>query len=228
MKSNQTRVFSEDGEKYVFNSDAFRSRIDHYAKEQNQSKGQVAEGLSKRLQVTPDAVNNWKYGKNGPSDLDTIKAMADYLHTDWKLLVKKTDGGIIMTQLTDRQKDAAKRIYDILIWFLEEFSHTEGFTDWLYEFKDKGWKKPENAVHDRIAEMERKVNLVLNQEYFDLHNHEIYDEFCEFASEDLINVYNDKIGFGYRFEAMDNGNPTTWDDYEKAMQRLNEIIERYI
>lgn len=228
MKRSQMRVFTENGIRYSFNSGAFKSRIDSFAKEKSISKGQIAEGLANELRVTSDAVNNWKYGKNGPADMETIKEIAMYLHVDWVLLVKKVNGGNTMKQLTERQKDAAKRIYDIMILFLEEFSKTDGFNDWWLEFKDQGSQNPENDIMARIKQMEDRIGLVLEQEYFDLHDHEIYDEFCEFAGEDLVNVYNGKVSYAYRFEADGESTPTVWQDYEIARQHLNEIIERYI
>ncbi len=228
MKSSQTRVFTEDGKQYSFNSMAFRSRIDSMAKEKGVSKGQIADELAERLCVTTDSINNWKYGKNGPADLDTVKKTAEILHTDWLLLVRKNDGGTEMKQLNDRQKDAVKRVYDVLIWFLEEFRNTDGYNSWWLEFHDKGSKDPEADIYDRIGQMEDRVRLVINQEYFDLHDHEIYDAICEFASEDLVDVYEGKVSYAYRFEAQAENNPTTWDDYEKAMNKLNEIIERYV
>ena len=228
MKSNQTRVFDESGAQYRFNSKAFRSRIDSFAREKGVSKGQIADELAAGLCVTADAVNNWKYGKNGPADLDAVKKAAAILHTDWLLLVQERDGGAEMEQLTDRQKDAAKRIYDVLIWFLEEFSNSDGFNSWWLGFKEKGSADPEDETYERITQMEERVWLVMNQEYFDLHDHEIYDALCEFASEDLVKVYDGKVSYAYRFEAPADHVPTAWDDYEKAMKRLNEIIERYI
>ena len=228
MKHSQMRVFTEDEIQYSFNNIAFRSCIDSCAKGKGISKGQIAEGLANELSVTPDAVNNWKYGKNGPADMETIKEIAMYLHVDWELLVKKVNGGNTMKQLTERQKDAAKRIYDIMILFLEEFSKTDGFNDWWLEFKDQGSQNPENDIMARIKQMEDRIGLVLEQEYFDLHDHEIYDEFCEFAGEDLVNVYNGKVSYAYRFEADGESTPTVWQDYEIARQHLNEIIERYV
>lgn len=41
--------------------------------------------------------------------------------------------------------------------------------------------------------------------------------------------YDGKLGYEYRIKAYDhNGNPTTNDDYVKAMNKLNSIIEKYI
>ena len=228
MKQSQMRVFTENGVQYCFNRITFRSLVDRYAKENGISKGQVADDISKHLHVTTDAVNKWKYGKNGPADMDTIKEIAVYLHVDWLFLVKKEIGGSAMTQMNERQKDAAKRCYDVLIWFLEEFSNTDGFNSWWLDFKEQGSQNPEDDIYERITQMEERVRLVIEQEYFDLHDHEIYDAFCEFAGEDLTNVYNGKVGYAYRFEADGESAPTVWQDYEVARNRLNEIIERYV
>ena len=228
MKSKKNRIFMVDGIPYRFNNSAFKSCMVNYGKINNITKDKTMDELSGKLGVTKDAVNNWQYGRNGLSNPENIKKAADFLHIDWLLLVKKVDGEITMFKLTERQKDAAKRIYDILIWFLEEFSNTDGFSSWWQEFKEQGVYDREEAIFERITRMEEKVRLVLNQEYFDLHDHDIYDEFCEFAGEDLVNVYNGKINCDYTFEADDENTPIIWQDYEKAMQHLNEIIERIV
>ena len=78
--------------------------------------------------------------------------------------------------------------------------------------------------------MINEIGLVISQEYFDLHDHVLYDEFNEYFSEDLYNTFNGKVDSSYRFDAIheDSSNASTWEDYEIARQRLNEIIERYI
>ena len=225
MKKNR-RVFTENGAQFIFNDKAFKSCVMNEAKQRGTTQGRIIDELSDTLGVTKDAVNNWLYGRNGVSDSEMIRKAAAYLQVDWTLLVKKLDGGITMFHLTDRQKDAAKRIYDILIWFLEEFSNTDGFNSWWLELKDQGCRDPETAIYERITSMEEKVRLVLNQEYFDLYDQEIYEGFCEFASEDLTNVYEGKVSCAYRFEADGENDPKVWQDHERAMQRLNEIIER--
>lgn len=225
---NSRRIFTENNTRYIFNDKAFKSCVVNTARKRGITQGKLMDELSDTLGVTKDAVNNWLYGRNGVSDPEMIRKAAAYLQVDWALLVRKLDGGITMFQLTDRQKDAAKRIYDVLIWFLEEFSNTDGFHDWWMDFKNQSVRDPEDAVYERIARMEEKVRLVLSQEYFDLHDQDIYDEFCEFASEDLTNVYNGKISCACRFEADGENEPTVWQDYEKAMQRVNEIIERIV
>ena len=228
MKKDQFRVFKEGEYEFSFNCHAFRSIFDHFSKKENCPKGQMDAEIAELLCVSPDAVKNWKYGKNGPAELEMIKKLAKYFHIDWKSLTKKVEGESTMTLLTERQKASAKRIYDILIWFLETFNNTDGFNDWWLDFKRKGSVNPEDDIYERIALMENRVHLVLNQEYFDLHDHEIYNEFYEFTNEDLIDIYNGKISYAYRFEADGENSPKLWQDYEKAMQHLNQIIERYV
>lgn len=228
MSQSKMRIFTVDDIQYSFSSMSFRSVFDRYAKENKITKGRNAENLRKWVNVSVDAVNNWKYGKNGPADMETIKNIAEYLHVDWQLLMIKTNGGNTMTKLTERQKDAAKRIYDVLIRFLEEFNNTDGFKSWYLDFKEQGSQNPEDDTYERIKQMEEQAGLVLEQEYFDLHDHEIYDAFCEFFGEELQNLYERKDGYACCFEADGESDPAVWRDYEIARQHLNEIVERYI
>ena len=221
------RSFAIEGIAYCFNNNAFRSILDNAGRERGMNKGEMVQSLADSLHVTKEAVINWKYDRNGPSDLKTIEEIASYLHVDRALLLRQNERGSKMQPLSDRQKDAAKRIYDVLTWFLEEFNNSDGFSSWWSDIALDGGKPSEDAVYERITQMEERIHLVLNQEYFDLFNHEIYDDFCEFASEDLEKVYVGKIGYGYRYEA-DEGHPSVWQDYEAARHRLNEIVERYI
>ena len=70
-----------------------------------------------------------------------------------------------------------------------------------------------------------KIFLVIKLEYFDLLECEIV---YEFVNNDLYDIYEGKVSYAYRFEAIPDGNPTTSEDYSQAMNRLNSIIEKYI
>ena len=97
-----------------------------------------------------------------------------------------------------------------------------------YDLEAKGSKDPESDMYDYIQGLEEKILLVFRQEYFYLHDTPIYNELLNFMDEDLGETYNGKLGYAYRFEAVPEGNPTTEDDYVKAMDKLNSIIEKYI
>ena len=127
-----------------------------------------------------------------------------------------------MKGLTERQVSAVKKIYDSCIWFLYEFERSDGFNAYWEELKD------ETKMYEMVDGLLNKVHLVLEQEYFDLRNCDIYDELCEFVAEDLLNVYDGKLGYAYRFESIADDNFTTQMDYDKAMIHLNNIIEKYV
>ena len=133
-----------------------------------------------------------------------------------------------MAQLTDRQKTAAKKIYDKCIWFLNEFNHTDGFNAFWLEFKDAGYKDLEGKSYDKVSAMMDEIFLAYNQEYFDLKGHPIYDDFWEYLSDDLYETFDGKLSYAYRFEAIPNGQPTVSEDYDKAMITLNGIIDKYL
>lgn len=222
---------TDDGRTAVFNNAAFR----YYLKKKTSNReapnlNELYYQLGTAVGRSADAVEKWyKLDEGGPSKLELVKQLAKALDLpDYTLLLNFTDGGIPMEKLTDRQKDAAKRIYDICIWFLDEFNHSNGFNDYWFQFADAGSNDPKEDILEKVETMWRKVELVLDQEYFDLHGCDIYDDLCEFIYEDLINTYDGKLDYAYRFEARVDGNPTTFEDYDRAMIRLNTIIEKYV
>ena len=93
---------------------------------------------------------------------------------------------------------------------------------------DAGANNPEFEINNLVDSYMYKIFLVIKQEYFDLHDCDIYDELYEFVNNDLYDIYEGKVSYAYRFEAIPDGNPTTSEDYSQAMNRLNSIIEKYI
>lgn len=224
-----TRTYVFDDKKMEFNVNAFKRVFDTYRRSKKITNSKLEEQLAETLGIATDTVHGWHYGKNTPSGIEYVKELATALElTDFTLLLTENNGGQDMNRLTDRQMSAAKRIYDICIWFLDEFNHTDGFNDYWLTFSERGSDDPESAIYDHIEGLIRKINLVLDQEYFDLHNCDIYDEFCEYVSEDLLDIYDGKVSYAYRFEAMPGETPTTSEDYDKAMLKLNSILEKHL
>lgn len=225
-----SRVFDVDGKLMEFSSSALRRVFETRKRADKTTFAAQEHSLAEALGVSDDTVHNWHYNKNGPIDIDAVKAVASALEMeDYMLLLTETDGSKKMTQLTDRQKTAAKKIYDKCIWFLNEFNSTDGFNEYWLELKDAGSFDPENDSYEKVYRMVNEVFLVYDQEYFDLHDHPIYDDFGEFLSEDLYETFSGKLSCAYRFEASpENGRPTVSQDYDKAMIKLNSIIDKYL
>ena len=174
--------------------------IKSYGKRNKLKSQDVERSLANGLNVSTDTVHKWHYGMSTPTDVDLVKELAKILDLeDFATLLKSADGGNSMGKLTERQITAVKKVYDICIWFLTEFSNTDGFNDYWYTLQDKGVKDPEVAIADMADEMHRKIELVLDQEYFDLRDTDIYDKLCEFVSDDLIDIYDGKVSYAYRF-----------------------------
>ena len=224
-----SRVFDVDGKQMVFSFQAFNTIFNNYHSSKHLKVKSLIEQMRDKLGVSYDTVQNWRKKKNGPADLEMVKSIASALEIkDYTILLTEKDGGNKMAQLTDRQKTAAKKIYDKCIWFLNEFNHTDGFNDFWLEFKDAGHKDPEGKSYDKVSAMMDEIFLVYNQEYFDLKGHPIYDDFWEYLSDDLYETFDGKLSYAYRFEAIPNGQPTVSEDYDKAMITLNGIIDKYL
>lgn len=228
MVSHKTTMFYIENEKYQFDCLSFNRCIDQYAKKNNIKKGKIENILADKLFVSSSAIHNWRFGSNGPASIDLIKNAAKYLKVDYMTLLRKNKETKEMKELSTLQIESLKRIYDGIIDFLDEFEKTDGFTGTLwYEFERKGSRDIEADIYDYAQNRIEKVQKVFLKEYFYLHDAEIYHEINKYIENDLYDTFNGKLEYAYRFESVPNGNPTTFDDYSKALQRINELIEPY-
>lgn len=223
------RVFSINGKKATFNKVGYKYCLKQKKLREKITKTMLEEQLAERMGISQNTVHKWDSGDNGPIDYATVELLANALDVPVISLLQDIveEGENEMVHLNDRQHAAVKRIYDICIWFLYEFDRTDGFNSYWHQFAEKGSKDPQEEIYELVEGMMDKVKLSLDQEYFDLRNCDVYNQLCEFVYEDLVNTYDGKLGYAYRFEAKASGNPTTAEDYDKAMIRLNTIIDKY-
>lgn len=230
MISKEMKVFSVKAESYRFDSISFNTYFKKYATQNEITLGSLEEKLADKLYVTPSAIHNWRFGSNGPGTLELIKSLANALSIfDYMNLLKKNVGVNKMEEYTTLKIESIKRIYDAIIDFLDDFYNTDGFTGALwYKFQRKGSPNPEMDIAEYAENKICAVSLVFQKEYFYLHDSKIYAELSEYINNDLWETFDGKLSYAYRFEALADGNPTTEDDYSKALKRINEIIEQYI
>ena len=228
MISKKTKKFRIEDLVYRFDFQSFSIYVEKYAKVKKTSKTKVFELIAQTVCVTPEAVKQWNYGNNGPSEIDIIQKAAALLNVrDYLNLMKKVEEDEEMV-LSNLQIESLKRIYDDVIEYLNDFYKTDGFTGALwYVYHDQGYKDPEDKIYEYAEEKIEKVLLTIQKEYFYLHDTEVYSEILEYSENDLYDIFDGKLGYAYRFEAVPDGNPTTQDDYSKALKRLNEIVEKY-
>ena len=230
MISKETKLFYIGDNGYRFDSTSFNTYFKSKAKETGIGIGNLEEKIADELFVTKEAVHNWRFGSNGPASLELIRNLANAISvSDYTKLLKKNVEVNKMEEYTTLRIESIKRIYDAIIDFLEDFYNTDGFTGTLwYEFERKGSPDPEMDIINYAEHKILAVYLVLKKEYFYLHDSKIYAELSEYIDNELWETFDGKLGYAYRFEALADSNPTTKDDYNKALKRINEIIEQYI
>ena len=62
---------------------------------------------------------------------------------------------------------------------------SNGFNDYWLKFKESGSKDPEMDIYSTVEDMIGKINMALDQECFDLRGCDLYNELCEYVSDDL-------------------------------------------
>ena len=213
------RNYSVGGKKATFNKIAFQQFIKSKQRNDGISISILEKIIAEKLSISDSTVHKWIYNGGGPIDYDMVKQLAEVLGINdvSDLLIFTEEGGKRLMHFSDRQMAAIKRIYDICVWFMYEFERTDGFFTYVTEFSMAGYANPQDEKMLRADEMYSKVQLVLDQEYFDLHDCEIYSELCEFVSEDLLNMYDGKFDSGCLGVIRES--------YDKAMIRLNTIID---
>ncbi len=218
-----TRKFRIEDKDYCFNFSSFKYAFTKY---RNREKLKVAEAeqmIADKLYVSSSAVHNWCHQKNGISDLDAIKKLADLFDVDYMILLEESRADIMKEKYTDLQIQSIKRIYDEIIEFLFYFSETDGFNNLWMKYADDGVPKKliENTIYEFADAEIRKIDARLQKEFFYLHGLGIYDALYDYIWEDLINTYDGKCSYAYRFGAIG----TTDKDYLKALNKLNDIVK---
>lgn len=226
MSDYKTRMFSYNGRNVRFSYDGFRTRFNAYKEYKSLTREKLKENIAENCCVSSSAVNNWLCRKNGPGDIQTISAAAKTLEVSVEALItdidEKKEGEYIMGGLSERQRDAVRRIYVGITTFLDEFLLSDGFGNYYCLGVLENRIKSTDEMYEYIDKKIQNLQLLLKCEYLDLHGCDIYEELYDYITGDLIDLYDCKVAYAYRFE---NGGTT--EDYEKASKRLVEIIEKY-
>lgn len=224
-----TRKIMIDNDAYYFNFEKFIELFNRWRSKKKLHVGNLEEELAKCVNKDTSTIHNWRYKTSGPSDIDTIKLISSFFEiSDYKtLLIDKVGKEKIDMKLSDLQILSIKRVYDAIIDFLYEFEKSNGFNDYWFDL-DIHPQSRESELYDMAVASVEKVELVLKKEYCFLGKTKIYIELMDFVYNDLYDIFDGKLSYAYRFEAIVDGNPTTSDDYYKTLNKINEIIEKYV
>lgn len=236
------KVYKLEGKEYTFNTDAFKSLFKDFksiTKKKTNKKitnEDLEYKISEFVNIGRDAVHAWYCRKNAPADIEFVKKLAEFFELqDFHLLLLEKKGEVTM-QITERQKDSLKRIYDAIIDYLEKFQKTDGFNDLWFDFREQGYqdKHIESKLYDIAEDEQYKVILVVKKEYIELHRLPVYNQIVDYVQDTLTEIYNGKLSYAYRFEAGPQDPEgkvwikTTCEDYGMALREIHNILYEYM
>ncbi len=213
---------------YYFNTSSFFELFTKLRKKDNRNVTQLETKLADTLHVSKESIHSWRFGTCGPGSLELIESLRIFFNLDSVeplLLSIKTKEDKM--KLTDLQLLSLKRIYDSIIDYLYIFNYSDGFNDYWYDLEGSTDVREDKLYEIATKEID-KVILTLKKEYIFLKDFTFYDELRTFIYNDLYDTFDGKLSYAYRFEAIPDNNPTTSDDYFKALNKLDLIIEKII
>lgn len=227
MISRNLRKFYVDEHQMSFDIETFRRLFMKF--KSNHKVGEYESILADVLCVDRATIHNWRMNSNGPSDLDKIKSLAAYWNIDYKTLLKFSGCEIMNLKLTDREKEALRRVYGSILDFLDLFERTDGFIWTANIYKYEGYGNKDGA--DIACDAYNSLFSALEHEYIDLGNHPLYDVLYNYIDEELFQIFDGKLDPDYRFDPIDNNgnmNPSVQEDSENARKKLRQIIDSYL
>lgn len=227
--SKNLKVFQYQDIEVQFNAKSFDDLSKEYKQKKKVTLGSIEAEIAREVNVSEEAVRNWRFGKNGPGELEMIQGIAKVLELkNWTILLEKFDGGKTMAAITDREKDALKRVYDSIIDFLYEFIDSDGFEIVMYDVEHQIRSEFTEAMYDDIANKVRNIHRTLNKEYFDLGKHEVYNELNEYITTYIYDMFDGKFTFKDGKTVVVKSEISVDEEYEGALAALNRIIEKYV
>lgn len=225
---NKTYII--DDSIYYFNYESFNNLCRNKKSSNNITFEKLEIELSKKLNISKEAIHNWRFLKHSPENKEIIIKLAEYFDIkDYKLLLIKK-GEKIMCNLNNNQINALKTINDSIIEYLHYFYKTDGYNDLWYNFEEQKieFEQIEDKLYDIAEEKIENLILCYKKQRIFLKNTNIYADLGEYIYNNLYDIFAGKLSYAYRFEAIPNGNPTTQEDYEEALKVYNSIIDKYI
>lgn len=221
-----TRKMIINDKECYFNLNIFNFIFMDYKIKNNLKIGELEGRLANFVNKDSSTIHNWRNLTSGPSDLETIQLIAKFFEIeDYKLLFNEENES--MKKLSDLQMLSVKRIYDMIMDYLEEFDKSDGFNNYWHDLKVKPEDR-QGVLYDIALGYVDKIILVYKKEYLFLKNTEIYEKIGNFIYNDLYETFENKLSYAYRFEAEVSGNPSTYEDYYKALSTINQIIDKYM
>lgn len=120
--NNRTILKDEKKNQFVFNNEAFSSKIKKlaYEKEENsirKTSNSIIQDLSDYIYCSYDTVKKWYYGNSGPNSINTVYKIAEYFKIDSDELLVSLINGVIVNPTKDKElvENIFRKALDIFI-----------------------------------------------------------------------------------------------------------------
>jgi transcriptional regulator with XRE-family HTH domain len=177
MKSKAFRTFEADGKICKFSTVGFKHAITKYQmmlKSENKPFliKDISESMANELNISVEALSNWRKGYNGPSDLERVKEVAAVLQCDYKELLEMQGGQNNMVskdvtyEMVNTEKEALYSVIGDLLEIVECFGRTNGYQDWRVDKSDQS-DEPQIDTEDwfdKIRLKMRKLEFALSSD----------------------------------------------------------------
>ena len=125
---------------YIFDCKTFRDELRRMSRISKQtgvssSVEEYRENFADKINVSASALKQWESGRNGVSDLERVKEIAQHLFLDdyRKLLVPKSDKEemefCIMRngEISDKERDVARELFGKFVDYISTYIESDGF-----------------------------------------------------------------------------------------------------
>lgn len=227
--SKNLKVFEYRNKSYQFDAKKFDAISKQYKSKKRKTLAGVEYEIASKINVSEDAVRNWRYGKNGPSSLEIIEQISKVLGLkDLTSLLVEFEGEKKMYAMNDRERIALKKVYDSIIDFLYEFAETDGFELVIDDMKSGTKCEITENMYDEISKKLSNIHRTYNKEYFDLGKHEVYIELNEYINNYIYDMFDGKITFENGKIVVKPRKLTVEEEYANALSALNGIVDKYV
>ncbi len=253
---NTCKVYEENGIRYQFEANELLIRINQ-RKHNLQNAGKkvtkaaIVEELAEKCYVSTEAIKNWMYGHNGPSELEQVKTLGEYFETDYHQLLKKEEGqmtnsneknnGTMNEAQVTYTKERVREIYRSIINYIDRcrYYYYELMPLEEEDLKDENYRQSVLRANTELRTLFNTITLQLKYSMLDIPEgfyKKVYD-YLWVELNDFIELIADSQEDNY----TEDETTSDYDDYydytynflEKYFdtgyeKELRELLEDYI
>ncbi|WP_026508366.1 hypothetical protein [Butyrivibrio sp. MC2013] len=254
MKAKAIKLYEEEGTKYHFDSEKLKLLINQKKlslskTNKKTTKEEIIENVSEAMCVSKEAIKNWMYGYNGPSDLEQVKKIGDLFETDYHFLLSKEEetmsnipSGFDGSAQALYTRERVRELHSAFIGFIEKgASHQMELVKVECAFDDGAASRDDvsrclNSVYrelydklDEILNMLNAFMLDIPEAFYD----KVFNYVCE-LQENLSSWYSFSIfppnEEGEELEYEISGNMQRADDFffVKGIKDLRQLFDAFI